>query len=103
MLSIGVVFIFLGINALAIAVRLVPHPADQFRQVFPKSLIFPFVLTFCGISLIYLGMNLERAEIGELFQVQLTGHEGTVARWTQQLANFVARFSPLARAGYKHA
>lgn len=70
LILLGYLFVFLAINALAIA-------------VFPSSLVFPFVLIFCGCAFIYAGMTFDKDEWRSAIEVNhTTGNEGNIVRWT---------------------
>lgn len=59
--------------------------------------MFPFVLTFCGVSLIYLGIYFDREGVADLFAPVLnTANQGNVLRWTQQLSAALDRLVGLA-------
>eukprot|EP01127_Copromyxa_protea_P003093 TRINITY_DN12966_c0_g1_i1.p1 TRINITY_DN12966_c0_g1~~TRINITY_DN12966_c0_g1_i1.p1 ORF type:complete len:504 (-),score=29.20 TRINITY_DN12966_c0_g1_i1:93-1487(-) len=75
--SIAGFYLFLTINVLA-------------AVIFPTSLLFPFVLTFCGISLIYMGIKFDNDSFKDVFSFTVT-EPGQIENLTAIAASFVQK------------
>jgi len=71
---LGGFYVFLGINILA-------------SVIFPASILFPFVLTFCGFAFIYAGMKFDNDTFMDMFKIEQFGvnSNGMVDEWTRTM------------------
>lgn len=76
--SLGGFYIFLTINILA-------------SVIFPSSILFPFILTFCGLAFIFVGQKFESDTFMDMFKLEQFGatSQGRIGEFTKVIVESI--------------